>query len=77
MGQTNENQRLQMDLAYPRGIAGRRCNHKIPQSKLITFKGGDHYIAITHMDEVQPHIRQFVGSLISDPQGAPAGSGGR
>lgn len=38
---------------------------KIPNSKLITFEGGDHYIPITHLPEVQRHIREFVRAIDS------------
>lgn len=37
-----------------------RVASKVPGAKLVTFAGGDHYIPITHLEEVQAHVRAFV-----------------
>ncbi|HTE39181.1 MAG TPA: alpha/beta hydrolase [Steroidobacteraceae bacterium] len=33
---------------------------KVPNAKLVTFAGGDHYIVFTRMHEIREHIRAFV-----------------
>jgi len=37
-----------------------RVASKVPGAKLITFAGGDHYIPITHVEELRAHIDAFV-----------------
>jgi pimeloyl-ACP methyl ester carboxylesterase len=41
-----------------------RIASKVPGAKLITYKGGDHYIVITHMKEVRAHIDTFVKDVL-------------
>jgi pimeloyl-ACP methyl ester carboxylesterase len=37
-----------------------RVASKVPGAKLVTFAGGDHYIPVTHLEEVQTQVRAFV-----------------
>jgi pimeloyl-ACP methyl ester carboxylesterase len=41
---------------------------RIPGAKLVTIKGADHFMIITHEREIGEHIRQFVGGVMA--QGA-------
>ena len=39
---------------------------QVPNSKLVTFEGGDHNMIITRGDEIRSEISQFVGSVLQD-----------
>jgi pimeloyl-ACP methyl ester carboxylesterase len=42
-----------------------RIASQVPRAKLITIKGGDHFIAITRIEEVRAHTRAFVEDVVS------------
>lgn len=42
-----------------------RVASKVPGAKLVTFAGGDHYIPVTHLEEVQAEVRAFVAAALA------------
>jgi pimeloyl-ACP methyl ester carboxylesterase len=39
-----------------------RVAAQVPGARLVTFEGGDHYLPITRLEEVQAHVRAFVAA---------------
>lgn len=41
----------------------KKAAERLPNAKLITFPGDDHYVVITKIQEINQHVGQFISSL--------------